>query len=184
VSGSENQHEVQSANQASWDAIVRFYEDFVARPQWNYLMPILRLVKTVAMSERATRFRAGQTVANLKVSTAPYHGLKAADAFISIAVQEVQNEMAVAFEVNYSRLADSGSCTWICSEEELISVLDGYVFALEEIDGAEAEYALLKTIDEYVELVYGLNVARRWDNVLWFISGDEHLGRYSSEPRS
>jgi hypothetical protein len=111
-------------NQASWDFMVRFFEGYVVKPDWEYLLPLLQLVKTIAISERALKFRAGQTVTMLKISTAPYHGLKENDAFVNVTVYEVQNDVAVSFEVTYWKPSRSSTQVWHCSQEELLSTVD------------------------------------------------------------
>lgn len=51
--------------------------------------------------------------------------------------------------------------------------LEGYVFALEEIDGAASELALLRTLHSYIAKKHHCNVSQNWDNILWFVSGNE-----------
>ncbi|MCW3050974.1 MAG: hypothetical protein JWN14_144 [Chthonomonadales bacterium] len=51
--------------------------------------------------------------------------------------------------------------------------LEGYVFALEEIDGAESERALLRNLHFHIERNHHCNVSQNWDNILWFVTGNE-----------
>lgn len=128
----ENIDKLQSSiNRQSWNFIERFYEDWVSKPQWAYLMPLLCLVKTISRSERAAKFQAGQSVTDLKISTVPYHGLKAEEPFVSISVHDVQNNIAVSFEVIYWRSNHSVGHSWLCSENELLSILDTALTQLE-----------------------------------------------------
>jgi hypothetical protein len=55
-----NENPDSAAYQKSWDDVVEFYEQLCARRQWEHDAPLLRLTKTSAQSERATRFRAGE----------------------------------------------------------------------------------------------------------------------------
>lgn len=40
-------------NLASWQKIIAFYEDFITKPGWAGLMPLLRLVRRIAATEQA-----------------------------------------------------------------------------------------------------------------------------------
>jgi hypothetical protein len=110
--------------------MVRFFEGFVVKRDWGYLLPLLRLVKTIAASDRAAKFQAGQTVTMLKISTTPYHGLKENDAFVNVAVHEVQDDVAVSFEVTYRKPNRSGTQVWYCSEDELLRTTDAAMASL------------------------------------------------------
>ena len=55
----------------------------------------------------------------------------------------------------------------------LRAFLDGYVYALREIDGAEKELRLLRKILSVVEKKHRFRVSQGWDGILYFVNGTE-----------
>src|SRR5688572_11364809 len=74
-------------NKQSWNRMVEFYQEFETR-QWTFLAPLADLVRTVAASDLADRFRAGPSLYHLLVSTAPRHRLEPDEPFVSVTIDE------------------------------------------------------------------------------------------------
>jgi hypothetical protein len=71
-------------NRESWREVIEFYEEMVQSPQWAFVAPLLTLARQFAATERAERFRAGQSVLTLVISTAPQHGLRPGEPFVTV----------------------------------------------------------------------------------------------------
>lgn len=112
-------------NQESWDDVVSFYEDESAFGQrWQSLTPLRQLVKKLATSERAKKFRAGQAMFTLCISTTPYHGLQEKDPFVWVdALPPIQDE-APKFEIAYWPDTHRATEKHVCNEENVFEVLD------------------------------------------------------------
>ena len=108
-------------NIASWRDIVGFYEDFVARPNWDFLSPLLRLVRQIVETDTARSFRAGQSLWHLMISTADQHGLKADEPFVVVTLVE-NGQM---FELEYrERIGGRVVENQRCSEPQVLAHLD------------------------------------------------------------
>ena len=70
-------------NAGSWQGMISFYEKIIGWQGQRYL-PLLDLVKTIADSDDALKFRAGQSLESLIVSTTSYHGLEQHDPHIVV----------------------------------------------------------------------------------------------------
>lgn len=117
-------------NQETWQEVVLFYEDesFFGKYWWQSLTPLRHLVKTIAASERAKKFRAGQAMVTLCISTTSYHGLKDQDPYVCVDVQrpmkEDVKEEAPRFEIAYWPDSSRATEKHVCSEENVLEVLD------------------------------------------------------------
>jgi uncharacterized protein (TIGR02996 family) len=70
-------------NVESWQGMIGFYAHF-ERPRWDFLDPMQQLVSSIARTEIAKLFRAGQSMTTFVVSTAEKHGLQPGDAALAL----------------------------------------------------------------------------------------------------
>ena len=114
-------------NRESWRRIIEFYEEMVQSPQWAFVEPLLALARQFAATERAERFRAGQSVLTLMISTAPRHGLRPGEPFVSVAAQGAGEEFKLQYwnEVG-GRVLDA----LVCHEDELAGAVDALLARL------------------------------------------------------
>lgn len=89
---------MSSENKKSWNSMVWFYQKLLETPHLRSLEPLVGLVRTVADSDLSDRFRAGQSLLTLMVSTAPKHGLEPDEPFVSVTIDE-----AGVFSLEYWR---------------------------------------------------------------------------------
>jgi hypothetical protein len=85
-------------NSASWRFIVAFFQERTSNPYLEYLRPIHELVERLAASGYADRFRAGQSLYSLMISTAPYHGLNPDDPYVFVGTVGYHSDL---FRVEY-----------------------------------------------------------------------------------
>lgn len=113
-------------NQETWDDVVSFYEDkcFFGEYWWQILTPLRLLVKKMAISERAKKFRAGQAMYTLCISTTPYHGLKEKDPSVCVDVPRPVKDEAPRFEVTYCPDQSCATEKHVCGEDNVLEVLD------------------------------------------------------------
>ncbi|HIK19339.1 MAG TPA: hypothetical protein IGS53_29240 [Leptolyngbyaceae cyanobacterium M33_DOE_097] len=115
-----------AVNQETWNDIVKFYyeDEFFFGKHWQSLAPLRHLVKKIAASERAKKFRAGQSMFTLCISTTPYHGLKEKDPFVCVDVLRSIKDEAPGFEIAYWSDLQCATEKHVCSEENALEVLD------------------------------------------------------------
>ena len=114
-----------AVNQETWNSMVRFYEDeFLPMQHWQYLAPLCRLVKKIAASDRAKKFRAGQSLVTLCISTTPYHGLKEEDPSVCVEALRPVKDEAPRFEITYWQAIGQCAEKHVCDEENVLEVLD------------------------------------------------------------
>lgn len=131
-----------AVNQETWNDVVSFYEDeSMFGRRWQALAPLRHLVKKIATSERAKKFRAGQSMFTLCISTTPYHGLEEKDP--CVCVDEINalrliNDEAPKFEIAYWPDTRCATEKYVCSEDNVLEVLDQVLDKLWEATKAGA----------------------------------------------
>ena len=143
-----NVSDLTERNIASWQHVIEGYESFLAIPGWEWLGPVLHLVKQIANSKRAQLFRGGTAVWHLIISTAEQHGLKDEDPFVVVNIEKYQQDhpIQIEFWAGFDKKVDSCAC----DTQNILSVLDPFLVRLwNETRGRSGEiYPLYKVHQE------------------------------------
>jgi hypothetical protein len=112
--------ELSQLNLDSWREMLAYYEDFVQHPDWKRLYPILRVVQRLSSSEASKRFRAGQSLWHLIISTAPKHGLEENEPFVVVTLNGDTQQLLIEY---WDKTCGSILEKYICNEDDVMSYL-------------------------------------------------------------
>ena len=103
--------ELTRSNLESWREMVSYYEDFVRHTDWEWLQPLLRVVRKLAASHMAEKFRAGQSLWHLIISTAPKWGLDENEPFIAMTLIGKSPQLKIEYwEKTGGRVLEKHTC--------------------------------------------------------------------------
>jgi hypothetical protein len=111
-------------NLESWEWLSEFYDDLVARPSWQWVTPIKRLVDNMRETEIARNFRAGQSLWHLIISTAEKHGLSEGEPFVVVTLDDDR----ATIKMEYRRSSEFKVLKQqFCKEEDASKVLQVFL---------------------------------------------------------
>jgi hypothetical protein len=113
-------------NLKSWDRMVLFYEGHQTSDYHEFTTPLLELVRRIAGTRRAERFRAGSSLWHLMISTAEKHGLKEHEPFVGVTTDQ-DLRYRIEYYSAFTRRVDAAAT---CDTADVLGELDRFLARL------------------------------------------------------
>jgi hypothetical protein len=103
--------DIAEKNRQSWQGMVASYEHFLMIPSWEWLEPLLQLVKHIEDTQWAHKYLAGLSLYHLIIPTAQEYGLQEGEPFVAVRLEREGTVQIEYWNETHGSIIESQSCS-------------------------------------------------------------------------